>query len=241
MTRSDDLHSAAQAQPIRGTIEWSRRFFGGVYEEEPPRCSAPPMPSGSMQQRPAPFKLPDDGGTMRRLSQLQDDTAMILILWRGEHCPREHQHQREMVRSHQWCTVAFTELVTVLPNHLHDTNKMRIATGAYWPLPDRCRPPRAAQPADRGAYRPHHHAIVPRTLVLVPGLVIDKVYVGYWFWDGPRRSSSGRTAGPVAAHQGGLRPDPARGVRGMEEGQRGRTGVPPERPDDSNQALQRPR
>jgi hypothetical protein len=87
----------------------------------------------------------------------------------GEHCPRERQHQREMVRSHQWCTVAFTELVTVLPNDLHDTSKMRIATGAYWPLPDRCRPPRAAQPAGRGVHRPRHHATVPHTLVLAPG------------------------------------------------------------------------
>lgn len=83
---------------------------------------------------PSAFKLPDDGGTMRRLSQLQDDNAMILILGRGEHCPRERQHQREMVWFHQWCTVAFTQLVTVLPNDLHDTNKMRIATGAYWPF-----------------------------------------------------------------------------------------------------------
>ncbi len=27
----------------------------------------------------------------------------------------------------------------------------------------------------------HHAATVPHTLVLAPGLVIDKVYVGYWF------------------------------------------------------------
>ena len=27
--------------------------------------------------------------------------------------------------------------------------------------------------------------MVPHTLVLPPGLVIDKVYVGYWFWGRP--------------------------------------------------------
>src|ERR671927_98932 len=32
---------------------------------------------------------------------------------------------------------------------------------------------------------PHHAATVPHTLVLAPGLVIDKVYVGYWFWGRP--------------------------------------------------------
>ena len=78
------------------------------------------------------FELPDDQGVMRRLSQLQGADAMILMLGRGEHCPRERQHLREMVAFHQWCAVAFTQLVTVLPNNLHDTNKMRIATGAYW-------------------------------------------------------------------------------------------------------------
>jgi hypothetical protein len=32
---------------------------------------------------------------------------------------------------------------------------------------------------------PHHNATVPHTVVLAPGLVIDKVYVGYWFWGRP--------------------------------------------------------
>ena len=32
---------------------------------------------------------------------------------------------------------------------------------------------------------PHHAATVPHTLLLAPGLVIDKVYVGYWFWGRP--------------------------------------------------------
>jgi hypothetical protein len=32
---------------------------------------------------------------------------------------------------------------------------------------------------------PHHDATVPHTLVLAPGLTIDKVYVGYWFWGRP--------------------------------------------------------
>jgi hypothetical protein len=31
----------------------------------------------------------------------------------------------------------------------------------------------------------HHPATVPHTLVLGPGLVIDKVYCGYWFWGRP--------------------------------------------------------
>src|SRR5918996_684933 len=78
------------------------------------------------------FELPDDTGAMRRLSELQGDDALVLMLGRGEHCPRERQHQHEMLRFQEWAPVAFTQLVTVLPNDLHDTNKMRIATGAWW-------------------------------------------------------------------------------------------------------------
>src|SRR6266508_4455009 len=40
----------AQTRPIMGAIEWFKCFFGAVYEGEPPLCSAPPMPSGSMQK-----------------------------------------------------------------------------------------------------------------------------------------------------------------------------------------------
>jgi len=131
------------------------------------------------------FALPDDAGVVHRLSELQGDDAMVLMLGRGEHCPRERQHQREMVRFSEWCPVAFTQLVTVLPNDLHDTNKMRIATGAFWPfLSDG---DLALQGAlDIREYTDTHHAAtVPHTLVLGPGLVIETVYVGYWYWGRP--------------------------------------------------------
>lgn len=131
------------------------------------------------------FELPDDRGTKHRLSALQRDNPMILMLGRGEHCPRERQQQREMLKFYEWCSVAFTEVVTVLPNDLHDTYKLRISTGANWPF---------LADVDLEVQRtleieeytdPHHDATVPHTLVLAPGLVIDKVYCGYWFWGRP--------------------------------------------------------
>jgi len=131
------------------------------------------------------FELPDDAGTKRRLSELQGDNPMILMLGRGEHCPRERQHLREMLKFHEWCAVAFTQLVTVLPNNLHDTNKMRISIGAYWPfLADVDLEVRRTLEIDEYT-DPHHDATVPHTLVLAPALVIDKVYGGYWFWGRP--------------------------------------------------------
>jgi hypothetical protein len=32
---------------------------------------------------------------------------------------------------------------------------------------------------------PHHDPMIPHTLVLRPGLVIQSIYNGYWFWGRP--------------------------------------------------------
>ena len=132
------------------------------------------------------FELPDENGALHRLSELQGDNCLVLMLGRGEHCPRERQHQREMLKFHEWCPVAFTEVVTVLPNDLHDTLKMRIATGAHWTfLADT--ELEVQRTLDINEYTDTHHdfAGVPHTVILSPGLVIEKVYVGYWFWGRP--------------------------------------------------------
>src|SRR5689334_6134142 len=78
------------------------------------------------------FELSDDTGTNHRLSELQGDNAMVLQIGRGEHCPRERQHHKELLKLQELVPVAFTSLVTILPNDLRDTNKMKIATGAWW-------------------------------------------------------------------------------------------------------------
>src|SRR6476659_1367526 len=131
------------------------------------------------------FTLRDENGVSHTLSELQGDDPMVLLLGRGEHCPRERQHQRELLRMHEWNAVAFTRLVTILPNDLHDTSRLKISTGASWTyLADEELEVQAA--LDIREYTdPHHAATVPHTLVLAPGLVIDKVYVGYWFWGRP--------------------------------------------------------
>jgi peroxiredoxin len=131
------------------------------------------------------FELPDENGVKHRLSELQGDNALVLMLGRGEHCPRERQHQTHMLDLQRYCPVAFTSMVTILPNDLHDTYKMKVATGAYWPyLADQDLEVQRALGIEEYT-DPHHHATVPHTVVLAPGLVIDKVYCGYWFWGRP--------------------------------------------------------
>jgi peroxiredoxin len=132
------------------------------------------------------FALPDENGTVHRLSELQGDNLLVLHLSRGEHCPRERLHHRELLRFHEWCSVAFTELVSVLPNVLHDVHKLKISTGAHWTfLADE--ELELQRHFDIKEYTDPHHANagVPHTLILSPGLVLERVYVGYWFWGRP--------------------------------------------------------
>jgi peroxiredoxin len=132
------------------------------------------------------FVLPDENGTRHRLSTLQGDDVMVLMLGRGEHCPRERQHQKEMVKFHEWCPVAFTQLVTVLPGDPHDVFKMKIATGAHWTyLVDDELQVRNSLEIDEYTDKHHDYATVPHTVILSPRLLVEKVYVGYWFWGRP--------------------------------------------------------
>jgi peroxiredoxin len=132
------------------------------------------------------FELPDEHGEMHRLSDLQGDDAMVLMLGRGEHCPRERAHQREMVKFHEWCDLAFTRLVTILPNDAHDAYKLRISSGAHWPyLCDTKLEVRTHFEIDEYTDSHHDNAVVPHTLILSPGRKIERVYVGYWFWGRP--------------------------------------------------------
>jgi peroxiredoxin len=132
------------------------------------------------------FALPDENGSKHRLSTLQGDDLLVLHLSRGEHCPRERMFHRELLRFHEWCSVAFTQLVSVLPNDLHDVYRLKISTGAPWTfLSDAGL--EVQRHFDINEYTDTHHdyATVPHTLVLSPGLVVEKVYVGYWFWGRP--------------------------------------------------------
>jgi peroxiredoxin len=151
------------------------------------------------------FELPDENGTLRRLSELQGAGAMVLHLSRGEHCPRERQHHRELLRFHEWCSVAFTELVSILPNDLHDTSKLKLSTGARWTfLSDGELEVQRHFDINEYTDTHHAHAGVPHTLVLSPGLVVEKVYVGYWFWGRP---SNGQLWADLGALHRRIKPD----------------------------------
>jgi peroxiredoxin len=131
------------------------------------------------------FELPDENGKLHKLSELQGANPMVLQLGRGEHCPRERQHHRELLKFHEWCGTLEGELVTILPNDLHDTLKLKMTTGAHWTfLADVDLEVRRTLGIEEYV-DDHHTASVPHTVLLAPGLEIFKVYVGFWFWGRP--------------------------------------------------------
>ena len=128
------------------------------------------------------FELPDENGDMHRLSELQGDDPMILLLGRGEHCPRERQHQKELIKLYEWCAVGFASMVTILPNDQHETYKLKISTPATWTyLSDEALEVQRTLGIDEYT-DPHHNATVPHTLVLAPGWrprFVDYRYTSY--------------------------------------------------------------
>ena len=131
------------------------------------------------------FVLADENGEMHKLSELQGENPMILMLGRGEHCPRERQHQKELIKLYEWCTVGFTSMVTVLPNDRHETYKLKISTPAAWTY--LCDETSRFSACSGSTSTPTPTTTPPsRTRSCsLPGLVIDKAYVGYWFWGRP--------------------------------------------------------
>ena len=89
------------------------------------------------------------------------------------------------MREPQQLPVAFTQLVSIIPGLKHDAYKLKISTGAEWPfLADEDLQVREALEIDEYTDTHHDYAVV-HTLILSPGLKVEKVYVGYWFWGRP--------------------------------------------------------
>ncbi len=81
--------------------------------------------------------------------------------------------------------MAYTKIVTISTDNILDANHLRSATGAQWPfLADPGR--KVQKDLEIQEYTdPHHDPMVPYTFVLEPGLLIYKIYNGYWFWGRP--------------------------------------------------------
>src|SRR2546430_15872347 len=131
------------------------------------------------------YELPDHGGKHRTLSELQGGDPLVLVLSRGGFCPKERRQHEGLVQLHREMQVGYCGLVTISTDNLLETNEFRAGVGAHWPfLSDSGR--KLQKDLDIPEYTdPHHNPMIPHTLVLEPGLIIYKIYNGYWFWGRP--------------------------------------------------------
>jgi peroxiredoxin len=131
------------------------------------------------------YELPDHTGKHRKLSELQGSDPMVLVLSRGGFCPKDRRQHEGLVQLHREIEVGYCRLVTASTDNLAETNEFRTGVDAHWPFLSDVR--RVIQKElDIAEYTdPHHDPMIPHTVVLAPGLVVHKVYNGYWFFGRP--------------------------------------------------------
>jgi len=131
------------------------------------------------------YELSDHRGKHRRLSELQGDDPLVLVLARGGFCPKDRRQHEGLLTLHREMQVGYCRLVTLSTDNLVETNEFRNGVGALWTfLSDPGR--KVQKDLDIAEYTdPHHNPMIPHTLVLEPRLRVFKIYNGYWFFGRP--------------------------------------------------------
>ena len=119
--------------------------------------------------------------------------------------------------------------MTISTDNLLETNEFRAGVGAHWPfLSDAGR--KVQKDLDIAEYTdPHHNPMIPHTLVLEPGLVVYKVYNGYWFFGRPTVEELRPTCARCCSAAAPTGTCPTRAAPGL--GRRGEDAVLPVRED----------
>ena len=110
---------------------------------------------------------------------------MVLVLSRGSFCPKDRRQHEGLVQLHRELEVGYCRLITISIDNIIETNEYRTGVGAHWPfLSDPAR--KVQKDLDIAEYTdPLHNPMIPHTIVLEPGLIIYKIYMGYWFFGRP--------------------------------------------------------
>jgi peroxiredoxin len=131
------------------------------------------------------YELTDHTAKRRKLSELQGQHPMVLVLSRGGFCPKDRRQAELLVEFHPEMEVGYSRLVTISTDNISETNEYRSGVGAHWTfLSDAGRV--VQKDLDIAEYTdPLHNPMIPHVIVLEPGLVIHKIYNGYWFFGRP--------------------------------------------------------
>jgi peroxiredoxin len=154
--------------------------------DDPPAAGGASMRADIVPGAPFPdYDLPDHTGKHCRLSELQGGDPMIIVLSRGGFCPKERRQLEGLLQLHREMEVGYSKLCTISTDNLLETAELRSGVGAHWPfLSDPAR--KVQKDLDIAEYTdPTHNPMIPHTIVLEPGLIVHRIYNGYWFFGRP--------------------------------------------------------
>jgi hypothetical protein len=134
------------------------------------------------------YELPDHTGRLRRLSEIQGGDPLVVVLASEAYSAKDQvQHEglvglwREMKPGIGQC-----RMVTITTTNPQEALNYRHGVGSRAALPRRFRSDHAARPGDRRVHPdPAHDQMVPHTIVCEPGLIVNRMYNGYWFFGRP--------------------------------------------------------
>ena len=131
------------------------------------------------------YDLSDHTGKHQKLSDLQGPDPMIVVLSRGSFCPKDRRQAEGLVQLHREMEVGYCRLVTISTDNLIATNEFRTGVDAHWTfLSDPAR--KVQRDLDIAEYTdPTNNPMIPHTIVLEPGLIVHRIYNGYWFFGRP--------------------------------------------------------
>src|SRR6476619_2917955 len=78
------------------------------------------------------YELSDHTAKRRKLSDLQGQDPLVLVLSRGGYCPKDRRQHEGLVQLHREMQVGYCRLVTVSTDNLLETNEFRAGVGARW-------------------------------------------------------------------------------------------------------------
>src|ERR1700722_12234345 len=99
------------------------------------RTAELPMRSDIMPGAILPdYELSDHTAKRRKLSELQGQHPMVLVLSRGGFCPKDRRQAEGLVELHRELEVGYCRLVTISTDNITETNEYRSGVGAHWPF-----------------------------------------------------------------------------------------------------------
>jgi peroxiredoxin len=128
------------------------------------------------------YELTDHATKRRKLSELQGQHPMMLVLSRGGYCPKDRGQAELLVQFHREMEGGYCRLVTIYTDDITLTNEYRSGVGAHLLFLSDAR--RIVQKdLDIAEYKdPEHNPMIPHVIVLEPGLIVYKIYNGYRFF-----------------------------------------------------------